>query len=82
MSTVILLRAIANSGYIGALPRVLPFLKDQDEEIRATAVRALQSMRDPRIDGVIAARMKEDASAEVRISRSMPPKVREPSEPS
>jgi len=81
MTRVVLLRAIANSGYVGALPRVLPFLKDNDEEIRATAVRALQSMRDPRVDGVIAARMKDDESAEVRISAIDAAKVREPSEP-
>jgi hypothetical protein len=81
MTTTILLRAIANSGYIGALPQVLPFLDDKDEEIRGSAVRALQSMRGQRVDAMIAARLKDDASTEVRISAIEAAKVREPTEP-
>jgi HEAT repeat protein len=81
MTNTILLRAIANSGYVGALPRVLPFFKDTDEGIRATAVRALQSMHDQRIDGMIAERIKEDKSAEVRTEAIEAAKVREPSQP-
>lgn len=81
MTNTILLRAIANSGYIGALPRVLPFLKDKDEEIRGTAVRALQSMRGQRVDDMIAARLKDDDSAEVRMAAIEAAKVREPTEP-
>jgi hypothetical protein len=80
MTTTVLLRAIANSGYVGALPRVLPFLKHEDEEIRGTAVRALQSMRGQRVDDMIAARLKEDESAEVRISAIEAAKVREPTD--
>ncbi len=57
------LRAIANSGYAPALPKVVLYLKDSREQIRVDAVRALQSMKDPKADELIAAQMHTDSPA-------------------
>jgi hypothetical protein len=38
-------------------------------------------MRDPRIDGIIAERLTDDSSAQVRISAIEAAKVREPTDP-
>lgn len=78
LSLVTTLRAIANSGYAGALTRVTPYLSDDRESVRAAAIRALQSMQDPRVDGIIAARMQSDASPEVRISAMDAANIRTP----
>jgi hypothetical protein len=80
MDIVTVLRSIANSGYAGALSRVTPYLGDERERVRVAAVRALQSMRDPKIDGILASRMKTDASRDVRIAAMAAAKVREPSD--
>jgi hypothetical protein len=74
------LRAIANSGYGGALPKILPLLTDKREQVRVDAVRSLQSMKDPRVDDLIVARVKSDASNAVRISGIQAAQVREPSD--
>jgi hypothetical protein len=66
--TVTVLRAIANSGYAPALPHVTPFFDDARDEVRGAAVRALMSMRDPGADRLIATRMTDDSSAEVRLA--------------
>jgi hypothetical protein len=80
MDIVTVLRSIANSGYAGALSRVTPYLGDERERVRVAAVRALQSMRDPKIDGILASRMKTDASRDVRIAAMAAAKIREPSD--
>ena len=78
MSLVVLLRAIANSGYAAALPRVLPYLDDKRERIRAVALRSLQSMPDARVDSIIATRLGRDESSKVRLSAIEAAKLREP----
>jgi hypothetical protein len=72
------LRAIANSGYDPALPRILPYLRDREERVRASAVRSLQLMRDSRVDQLIAERLAEDASKRVRLSAIEAARLREP----
>jgi hypothetical protein len=74
------LRAITNSGYAPALPQVIPYLTDSDELIRVDAVRALQSMKDPKVDDIIADRLNSDSSSDVRISALSAALVREPTE--
>jgi hypothetical protein len=79
MDVVTVLRSIANSGHADALPRVLPYLSDDREKVRAAAVRALQSMRGPQVDGILAAQLKKDPSSKVRIAAVAAAQVREPS---
>jgi hypothetical protein len=74
------LLAIANSGYAAALPKVAPFLADTEEDVRAAAVEALQSMRGPNVDELIAAKIREDTSATVRIRAMEAARVRQPSD--
>ena len=74
------LRAITNSGYAPALTSVLPYLKGGQEEIRVAAVRALQSMQDPRVDPLLAESIRSDPSEEVRISALSAAKVRDSSD--
>jgi hypothetical protein len=74
------LRAIANSGYAGALSGVEPYLADRDESVRSAAVRALQSMHDPRVDGLLASRLTRDASSDVRLSAMASMQVRQPNQ--
>ncbi len=76
---VTVLRSIANSGYAPGLRSVTPYLADDRDKVRSAAVRALQSMRDPQVDGIIASRLKEDASSVVRLSALDAARVREPS---
>ena len=53
------LRGIANSAWVGALPAVRPYLDDRDPYLRAGAVEALRLMDAPEIDGLIAKRMSD-----------------------
>jgi hypothetical protein len=76
---VTVLRSIANSGYARALPRVLPYLSDDNEKVRGAAVRALQSMRDPQVDGLLASRLHDDASNVVVLSALDAVQLRDPS---
>jgi hypothetical protein len=76
------LRAIANSGYAEALPSVIPFVSDQRELVRVAAVRALQSMQDPKVDAILAKSLGEDPSSEVRVSVIDSLKVRRPNDTS
>jgi hypothetical protein len=73
------LRSIANSGYSAALPRVLPYVTDQRDPVRTAAVRALQSMQDPQVNGILATRLRDEASSTVRISILDAAQLREPS---
>jgi hypothetical protein len=77
---VTVLRGIANSGYGGALSSVTPYLKDKRENVRSAAVRALQSMRDPRVDSLLAARLAEDESSLVRLAALKSIQLREPNQ--
>ena len=78
LDIVTVLRGIANSGYAGALGAVLPLLDDRRDRVRMAAVRALQSMQDPKADGLIAERIRHDTSDDVRISAVAAAEVREP----
>jgi hypothetical protein len=74
----VVLRAIANSGYDAALPRVTPYLSDPREEVRKAAVRALQSMQTAGVDALIAERIEADTSKEVRLSAIDAARLRTP----
>ncbi len=80
MDLVTGLRGIANSGYAPALPKLLPYLSDDRDKVRVAAVRALQSMHDPQVDGILAARMRTDTSSKVRVSAIVAAQVRKPSD--
>jgi hypothetical protein len=77
---VTMLRAIANSGYAGALPKVVPLLTDAREQVRVDAVRALQSMKAPQVDDLIVARLQGDAANAVRLSAIQAAQVRVPTD--
>jgi hypothetical protein len=77
---IIVLRAVMNSGYAGALPQVVSLLSDQRDEVRAAAVRALQSMNDARVNQAIAARLTSDSSSCVRLAAAEAAQVRGPDE--
>jgi hypothetical protein len=77
---ITMLRSLANSGYAGAIPKVIPLLTDKREQVRVDAVRSLQSMKDPRVDALIVARISSDASNPVRISAIHATQVREPTD--
>jgi len=53
------MRGIANSAWVGALPAVRPYLDNRDPYLRAGAVEALRLMDAPEIDGLIAQRMAD-----------------------
>jgi hypothetical protein len=74
------IRALGNSGFDGALPFLGPSLADGRDDIRVAAVRALQSMRDPKVDELIADRLNSDPATEVRVSALKAAKVRAPSD--
>ena len=74
------LRAIANSGYDAALPRVLPLLEDEREDIRSAATWAMQSMLDPGVDRLIAKRLTADESNQVRLAAMDAARLRQPSD--
>ena len=76
----LVLGAIANSGNDALLRHVAPRLSDPSETVRAMAVRALQSMHDPQVDTLIAARMAGDSASGVRIAAMEAARGREPSE--
>jgi hypothetical protein len=78
---VMVLRAIANSGYEGALPLVVPYLSNDDEQVKVAAVRALQSMHDPKVDEILASVLNEDALSSVRLAALESSAVRQPNEP-
>lgn len=77
---VAVLGAVTNSGYDPALPKLVPLLTDPREPVRASAVRALQSMQSPEIDGRIAERLASDKSSQVALSAIEAASVREPSD--
>lgn len=79
-SLATVLRAIANSGYAPALPQVVPFLTDDREQVRGAAVHALQSMKDPRVDEILAERLTAETSSDVSIAAVEAAAVREPSD--
>jgi hypothetical protein len=79
MHQVTVLRGIANSGHTAALPKLTPYVSSDQAKVRVAAVRALQAMSDPQVDGILATRMKSDASNDVRVSAIVAAQQREPS---
>ena len=65
---VTVLRGIANSAYVGALPGVRPYLASDNPFLRAAAVEALRLMDHPEVDGLIAARLAGQESPIVRMA--------------
>lgn len=74
------LRAIANSGFAGALPNVKALLDAPARDVRGAALEALRHMDHPEIDGILAAHLASDTDAEVRLSALNAFKTRPPSE--
>ena len=74
------LRAITNSGYAPALPYVVAALSAGEVEVRAAAVRSLQAMHDPKVDDILAERLRTDPASDVRISALTAVKVRSPTD--
>jgi HEAT repeat protein len=77
---IVVLGAIANSGYGAALPRVVPFLANGSDAVRAAAVRALRSMGETKVDDLLAARLESDPSSTVRLAAIEAIRVRQPSD--
>jgi hypothetical protein len=78
--TLTALRAVANSGYDPAMPKVHRYLDDDREQVRVAAVRAVQSMRDASADRIIAVKLASDPSILVRISAIDAASARGPSD--
>jgi HEAT repeat protein len=75
------LGGIANCGCDQALPEVTAYLTDGTEGVRVQAVRALQAMRDPKVELLLATRMTTDASRNVRMTAIESARIRpEPSD--
>ena len=62
------LRAIANSGYDGAYLDVTRYLEAPESTVRVAAVRALQSMKDERVEPTLASRFQSDENPEVQTA--------------
>jgi hypothetical protein len=77
---LVALGALMNCGCDQTLPQVLPYLTDGRPSVRAGAVRALQSMKDAKVDELIASRLESDTASEVRIAAMDAARVREPSD--
>ena len=65
---IVALRAIGNSGYAPALPKVAGYLTDQREQLRADAVRALAAIDAPEVDRKLVERLSEDSSKHVKLA--------------
>jgi hypothetical protein len=74
------LRAIANSGFAGALGAVKPLLDAEARDVRGAALEALRHMDHPDVDGILAARLEREENVEVRLSALNAFKTRKPSE--
>ena len=68
LRTVEALRAIANSGFVGALEAVRPRLTDPRELVRAEAVRSLRLMDAPEVEGILIHRFVDDSVKAVRLA--------------
>ncbi|HKO49962.1 MAG TPA: HEAT repeat domain-containing protein [Polyangiaceae bacterium] len=62
------LRAIANSGFVGALESIRPRLTDARDSVRAEAVRSLRLMNAPEVDGILIRRLNDDSVKAVRLA--------------
>jgi hypothetical protein len=65
---IAVLRGIANSAYDGALDAVRPYLVAEQIEVRSAAIDALRLMKTEAVDGLLATRIVEDKSANVRLA--------------
>jgi len=68
LRTVEALRAITNSGFVGALETVRPLLTDQRNLVRAAAVKSLRLMVGPEVDAIVAHRFVDDSVKDVRLA--------------
>ncbi len=68
LRTVEALRAVGNSGFVGALDAVRPRLTDPRVLVRAEAVRSLRLMDAPEIEGILIHRLVDDSVKAVRLA--------------
>jgi hypothetical protein len=74
------LRAVSNAGHDGAFAKVKSFEKDEREQVRAEAVRAVRRMPSAEADNFIASRLNEDPSRAVKLSALDAARWRHPSD--
>lgn len=77
---IVTLGGITNSGYLAALPAVTRHLQDRRPGVRAAAVRALQFMKSPQIDPIIASTLTSDSELAVTLAALDAVQAREPSD--
>jgi hypothetical protein len=77
---VVTLRAIANSGYLGALDDVTRRLEDRRSEVRVAAIRAVQHMPGSQIDQLLANTITKDKDTEVSVSALASVRARKPTD--
>jgi hypothetical protein len=80
VETVTALRAIANSGHEKAFSAVEPFFASENSDVRAAAMEALQLMKHPRADAVLAEHIASDHFVEVRMAALRAVHLRPPSQ--
>jgi HEAT repeat protein len=68
LRTVEALRAVSNSGFVGALEAVRARLTDTRDLVRAEAVRSLRLMDAPEVDGILIHRLVDDSVKAVRLA--------------
>jgi hypothetical protein len=73
------LGALTNAGYAEALGPLRAYLTSEREPVRAAAVRAFQSIKDPAVEGLLVSSLTTDKASDVRISAIDAAQVREPS---
>jgi hypothetical protein len=74
------LRAVSNAGDEGAFAKVRSFEKDEREQVRAEAVRAVRRMPNADADQFIITRLNEDPSRAVKLSALDAARWRDPTE--
>ncbi|HET9954819.1 MAG TPA: HEAT repeat domain-containing protein [Polyangiaceae bacterium] len=72
------LRGIANSAYVGAIPAVREVLSSKDALLRSAAVESLRLMQGPEVDALIADRIQDERKS-VRNAALSTARVRAPS---
>ena len=62
------LRAIANSGFSPALPKVKGYLNDEREQVRVDAALALALINESEVDDILVDRLSADTAKKVRLA--------------
>ena len=78
---IVVIEALSNAGYAQSFASLQRYVSNPSEPVRVAAVRALQSIKDPQVDRVLATAVTSDTSSEVRISAINAAQVRAPSDP-